>query len=56
MKNLVAKFVSDQSGATSIEYVLIAGLISLAIIGGATTFGSAVNNKLSGHATRISNI
>ena len=32
MKNLVARFVKDESGATAIEYGLIAAGISLAII------------------------
>ncbi len=33
MKNLVNRFVSDESGATAIEYGLIAALISVVIIG-----------------------
>jgi pilus assembly protein Flp/PilA len=32
MKNLVARFVKNESGATAIEYGLIAAGISLAII------------------------
>ncbi len=32
MQNLVARFVKDESGATAIEYGLIAALISVAII------------------------
>jgi pilus assembly protein Flp/PilA len=32
MKNLVSRFVKDESGATAIEYGLIAALISVAII------------------------
>ena len=32
MKNLVLRFVSDESGATAIEYGLIAAGISVAII------------------------
>ena len=32
MKNLVTRFVNDESGATAIEYGLIAALISVAII------------------------
>jgi pilus assembly protein Flp/PilA len=34
---------SDQSGATAIEYGLIAALIALAIVGGATTVGGKVS-------------
>ncbi len=32
MENLVARFVKDESGATAIEYGLIAALISVGII------------------------
>jgi pilus assembly protein Flp/PilA len=32
MKNLIARFVKDESGATAIEYGLIAAGISVAII------------------------
>jgi pilus assembly protein Flp/PilA len=40
MKNLVARFVSDESGATAIEYGLIAALISVVCIGVLTTIGT----------------
>ena len=33
MKALISRFVKDESGATAIEYALIAGLLSVAIIG-----------------------
>jgi pilus assembly protein Flp/PilA len=36
--------VDDESGATAMEYALIATLISVAIIGAATTMGSNLNN------------
>ncbi len=39
MKNLMKKFFKDESGATAIEYGLIAALISVAIITGVTTIG-----------------
>lgn len=37
-------FIRDESGATAMEYALIATLISVAIIGAATTMGSNLNN------------
>ena len=48
MHSLFARFVRDESGATAIEYGLIAALISVVIIGAlqatgtnlSTTFGS----------------
>jgi pilus assembly protein Flp/PilA len=40
---LVARFVKNESGATAIEYGLIAALISVAIIGGASALGTSLN-------------
>jgi pilus assembly protein Flp/PilA len=37
------RLTADDSGATALEYGLIAGLISLAVVAGATTAGAAVN-------------
>ena len=51
MKNLVSRFVKDESGATAIEYGLIAAGISIAIITVVTTLGSNLNLKF----TSISN-
>jgi len=45
MSNLIARFVKDESGATAIEYGLIAALIALAIIVGAGALGNAINDK-----------
>ncbi|MEM5470999.1 Flp family type IVb pilin [Hoeflea sp. AS60] len=45
MKNLLNRFVKDESGATAIEYGLIAALISVALITGATTLGNTLNNQ-----------
>jgi pilus assembly protein Flp/PilA len=50
MKNLIARFVKDESGATAIEYGLIAAGISLAIIAAVNSLGT----KLSGTFTTIS--
>ena len=43
MKNLLARFVKDESGATAIEYGLIAAGISLAIIAVVNGLGSKLN-------------
>ena len=45
MKNLLARFVKDESGATAIEYGLIAAGISLAIIAVVNGLGTNLNNK-----------
>ncbi|WP_026617044.1 Flp family type IVb pilin [Ensifer aridi] len=50
MKNLLVRFVRNESGATAIEYSLIAGLIAVGII--AAT--SAVGTDISGLFGRIS--
>ena len=45
MNNLIARFVKDQSGATAIEYGLIAAGISLAIIAAVNGLGTQLNAK-----------
>ncbi len=45
MKNLIERFVKDQSGATAIEYGLIAAGISLAIIAVVNGLGTNLNAK-----------
>ena len=45
MKNLFARFVKDESGATAIEYGLIAAGISLAIIAIVNGLGTNLNAK-----------
>jgi pilus assembly protein Flp/PilA len=45
MRNLIARFVKDESGATAIEYGLIAAGISLAIIAIINTLGGTLNTK-----------
>ena len=45
MKNLIARFVKDEFGATAIEYGLIAAGISLAIIAVVNGLGTNLNTK-----------
>lgn len=45
MTKIFARFLKDESGATAIEYGLIAALISVAIIGGATTLGTKLSTQ-----------
>lgn len=47
MKTLqhVLRLLKDRSGATVVEYCLIAGVISLAVVGGASAIGSNTNNS-----------
>jgi pilus assembly protein Flp/PilA len=53
MKNLLARFAKDESGATAIEYGLIAAGISLAIIAVVNGLGSTLNTKFSGINTSL---
>ena len=51
MSKLVARFLADRSGATAIEYGLIAGLIAFGLVVGASLLGNSIN----GEFTRIGN-
>jgi len=53
MKNLIAHFVKDESGATAIEYGLIAAGISLAIIAVVNGLGSNLNTKFTSINTSL---
>ena len=53
MKNLVSRFVKNESGATAIEYGLIAALISVVIITAITTLGTNLTNTFTTIAAKI---
>ncbi len=53
MLNLVSRFLSNESGATAIEYGLIAAGIAVAIIAAVNAVGTALNTKLNAAATAI---
>ncbi|MEP0337416.1 MAG: Flp family type IVb pilin [Alphaproteobacteria bacterium] len=42
MKTTITKLLQDESGATAIEYGLIAALVSVAAIGALTTMGESL--------------
>jgi len=46
MKKLqkLLRVLKDRSGATVIEYCIIAGIVSIAIVGGASVMGTKTNN------------
>ena len=44
MRALIGRFAREQTGATAIEYVMIAMLIALAIVSGVTLIGKSVAN------------
>jgi len=45
--NLISRFVRDESGATAIEYGLIAALIAVVIITGVTAVGTSLSTTFS---------
>ncbi len=53
MMNLVSRFISNESGATAIEYGLIAAGIAVAIIAAVQSVGTALNANLSASAKAI---
>jgi pilus assembly protein Flp/PilA len=53
MPKTVYRFMRDESGATAVEYGLIAALIALAIVTGATSIGNSINAKFTTIGTRV---
>ena len=53
MTKLFSRFCKDESGATAIEYGLIATLIAVAIIAGAGLLGTNLNTRFNGLATTV---
>lgn len=53
MSNFINSFFADESGATAIEYGLIAALIAVAIITAATALGSNLSSTFNSIATQV---
>ena len=53
MKTLVSRFVKDKSGATAIEYGLIAAGISVAIIAVVNGLGTKLNGTFSSISSQL---
>lgn len=53
MKEQVAAFIRDESGATSIEYALIAAGIGLAIITAVNALGTVLSSKFDSIKTSL---
>ncbi|MCJ8517905.1 pilus assembly protein Flp/PilA [Pseudorhizobium tarimense] len=53
MSKFFARFIKDESGATAIEYGLIAALISVALIAGASTLGNTLNDTFGAISTKM---
>ena len=53
MTNLFARFVKDESGATAIEYALIAAGIAVAIISAVNLVGTSIIGKFTQISTEL---
>lgn len=53
MKNLAKRFMNDESGATAIEYGLIAAGIAVAIIATVNTLGTDLSSMFTGISGKI---
>ena len=55
MKTLFSRFVNDESGATAIEYALIAAVIGIGVLAGFTQLKTAIIGKYEAVSTELTN-
>lgn len=53
MTTIFSRFAKDESAATAIEYGLIAGLVSVVIIGAVTLIGTRLDTAFTAVATAL---
>jgi pilus assembly protein Flp/PilA len=53
MKNLFSRFIKDESGATAIEYGLIAAIVGIGIIVGLGSLKDSLNTTFNKVATNM---
>jgi pilus assembly protein Flp/PilA len=53
MTNFLKTFIRDESGATAIEYALIAAVIGIGILAGSQSLKGALNTKMTGAGTDL---
>ena len=51
--NTIARFANDESGATAIEYGLIAALIAVVIITGVTAVGTSLSTTFNTLSSKL---
>lgn len=51
---MIKSFISDESGATAIEYGLIAGLVAVAIIAALTALGTSLDGLFTSVSDTVS--
>jgi pilus assembly protein Flp/PilA len=55
MQNFLSRFFRDESGATAIEYCLIAGGVGVVIVVAVQALGTAVTASFNGSAAAVTN-
>ena len=53
MTQFMKRFAQDESGATAIEYGLIAALIAVVVITAVTSLGTNLSSKFNSIATKV---
>ena len=53
MRRLLAEFFRDESGATAIEYCMIAAGLSIVIVAAVNGIGTALNTKFAAISTSL---
>ena len=54
MESILTRFVNDESGATAIEYGLIAAIVGVGIISGLTSLKTGLNSLFTSVNTNLS--
>lgn len=53
MPKLLLSLIKDNCGATALEYCIIAGLLSILVIAGASTVGTELRSKFTSVSTGL---
>lgn len=53
MRNLLNRFIHNESGATAIEYALLTALIAIALVGSMTDLGGDLSDSLTNTANSV---
>lgn len=56
VKDFFKHLISDEEGATMVEYALMVGLVAIVVIAGATLLGTNLNSKFDSVATSVSTV
>ncbi len=56
MSNFMTRFLKDESGATAIEYGLIAALIAVVLVGALTAVGTSLTGAFEKVSTAVSTV